>query len=114
MLLVGAALWITSWDVARYIFAIGAIVFAVGRFFYTHEDSTLTLRRLYTQQVIGAVFAVLAALAMFFHESLNGVELFDYVVRATASAWILPFTIFVVLEVYTTFRISHELKKQNK
>lgn len=111
LIVIGTALWITGWEPVKYIFAIGALIFATGRLLMPHEGNNVTLRRLYTQQNIGAIFAIISALLMFFYDKLNGFEITDYVVRATKSAWLLPFVIFVVLEVYTTFRLSSELKK---
>lgn len=115
LIIAGAAVWITGWVGSRFIFALGALLFATGRLCSEHEgkNGDVVLRRLYVQQNIGVVFALIAALLMFFYDRLNGIEVFDYVVRSTASAWLLPFFIFVVLEVYTTFRISSELKKES-
>ncbi|MBQ0102564.1 MAG: hypothetical protein KBS99_00065 [Prevotellaceae bacterium] len=111
LILVGAATWITGWEMSRYIFTLGALSYASGRLFVQHDYTNTTLRRLYAQQGIGAVCAVISALLMFFYDKINGLEISDYVVRSTASAWLLPFVIYVVFEVYTTFRISSELKK---
>ena len=115
LIIVGAAIWITGWESSKYIFALGALLFATCRLFSEHEGKAdnLVLRRLYVQQSIGVIFSLIAAMLMFFYERLNGIEVFDYVVRSTPSAWLLPFFIFVVLEVYTTFRISSELKKSS-
>lgn len=115
MIIVGAALWITGWEGSKYIYALGTLLFATGRLLSAHSgnDSRIVLRRLYIQQNVGAIFALVSAILMFFYEKLNGIEVFDYVVRSTSSAWLLPFFIFVLLEVYTTFRISSELKKDS-
>ncbi|MCR5315132.1 MAG: hypothetical protein K6E52_04475 [Bacteroidaceae bacterium] len=114
LVLIGAALWITGCEFLNYVFAVGTLLFAIGRFFEKHPQSTLTLRRLYLQRTIGVVVLIVAALLMFFYEYINGFEISDYKVHATASAWLLPFFIFVVIELYTAFRIPSELKKENK
>ena len=114
LVLIGAALWITGCEFLNYVFAVGTLLFAIGRFFEKHPQSTLTLRRLYLQRTIGVVVLIVAALLMFFYEYINGFEISDYQVHATASAWLLPFFIFVVIELYTAFRIPSELKKENK
>jgi hypothetical protein len=114
LVLIGAALWITGCEFLNYVFAVGTLLFAIGRFFEKHPQSTLTLRRLYLQRTIGVVILIVAALLMFFYEYINGIEISDYKVHATASAWLLPFFIFVVIELYTAFRIPSELKKENK
>lgn len=114
LVLIGAALWITGCEFLNYVFAVGTLLFAIGRFFEKHPQSTLTLRRLYLQRTIGVVVLIVATLLMFFYEYINGFEISDYKVHATASAWLLPFFIFVVIELYTAFRIPSELKKENK
>ena len=114
LVLIGAALWITGCEFLNYVFAVGTLLFAIRRFFEKHPQSTLTLRRLYLQRTIGVVVLIVAALLMFFYEYINGFEISDYKVHATASAWLLPFFIFVVIELYTAFRIPSELKKENK
>ena len=114
LVLIGAALWITGCEFLNYVFAVGTLLFAIGRFFEKHPQSTLTLRRLYLQRTIGVVVLIVAALLMFFYEYINGLEISDYKVHATASAWLLPFFICVVIELYTAFRIPSELKKENK
>ena len=114
LVLIGAAFWITGWEFINYVFALGTLLFTVGRLFEKHPESTITLRRLYIQRTIGVVVLILAALLMFFYDRINGFEISDYEVHATASAWLLPFFIFVVIELYTAFRIPSELKKQDK
>ena len=114
LVLIGAALWITGCEFLNYVFAVGTLLFTVGRLFEKHPESTITLRRLYIQRTIGVVVLILAALLMFFYDRINGFEISDYEVHATASAWLLPFFIFVVIELYTAFRIPSELKKQDK
>ena len=114
LVLIGAAFWITGWEFMNYVFAVGTLLFTIGRLFEKHPDSTITLRRLYVQRTIGVVVLVLSALLMFFYDRINGIEISDYKVHATASAWLLPFFIFVVIELYTAFRIPSELKKTSK
>ena len=114
LVLIGAALWITGCEFLNYVFAVCTLLFAIGRLIEKHPQSTLTLRRLYLQRTIGVVVLIVAALLMFFYEYINGFEISDYKVHATASAWLLPFFIFVVIELYTAFRIPSELKKENK
>ena len=64
------------------------------------DPRELTLRRLYHQRVFGMVALVLAAIVMWlpsgFYASL-------YV---TPSSWLMPFVLFVAIEVYTVFRVS--------
>ena len=78
LVLIGAAFWITGWEFMNYVFAVGTLLFAIGRLLEKHPQSTITLRRLYTQRIIGVVVLVLAALLMSFYERINGFEISDY------------------------------------
>ncbi|MCQ2076561.1 MAG: hypothetical protein MJZ20_05940 [Bacteroidaceae bacterium] len=99
MVIIGAALWITSWQWTSYIFALGTVMFATGRFFEKHpETQTTTLKRLYRQQCIGIIMLMASAGLMLFY-------------TASRTAWLVPFIVFTVAELYTAFRIPHELKK---
>jgi len=114
LVLIGAAFWITGWESVHYVFAVGTLLFTVGRLLETHPQSTITLRRLYIQRNIGVLLLVLSAFLMLGHELVNGLDIIDYQLHATPSAWLLPFMIFVIIELYTAFRIPSELKKENK
>ena len=61
------------------------------------RDASLTLKRLHIQQVFGAVLLVLAGVFMF---TTHGNE------------WIVCMTIAAVLQLYTSFRIPNEEKKE--
>ncbi|MDE6720996.1 MAG: hypothetical protein K2J84_02465, partial [Bacteroidaceae bacterium] len=86
---------------------VATVLLALGRFlprpFYldypTYDPRSLTLRRLYHQRVFGTIALALAAVMMLmpvgFYAGL-------WVGR---SSWLMPFIFFVVVEVYTAFRI---------
>lgn len=109
IVLLASALKITGWSWIPYMFALGVIVFSVGRLGVQNEmeDSSLTLRRLFKQRVIGVFFLVLSSVLMFLTPGFYLSSMF-YV---HTSSWLLPFVIFVVIELYTAFRIPNELKK---
>lgn len=108
LVVVGAAIWMPMRAVAPWIFAIGVALFAVGRFLQTpfyqkyseRDPRELTLRRLYNQRVIGMVALILSATMMFMPVG------FYYGVYLGAMSWLVMFVIFVLIEVYTIFRIS--------
>ena len=86
----------------------GTVVLVLGRFMqtpfylkYTPTDpKELTARRLYHQRVFGAVALILATVMMWMPV---GFYAGMYVGKAS---WLIPFVFFVVVEVYTVFRIS--------
>jgi hypothetical protein len=98
LLLVGAAVYITAWPAAPYLYTIGACMVALAQLNTPPAVTSPTLKRLRRQQLFGAAFLVLTALLMFF---THGNE------------WIVSLTIAAVLELYTAFRIPQEELKHN-
>jgi len=96
-----SALWITGWEWVKYIFLVSACVFAFARFMENTDKNDITIRRLYKERKIGAAFLLLAAVVMV----AAPFYFFGYYILK--STWILPFVIFAIFEVYTTFRISY-------
>lgn len=116
LVVVGAALWIANADIMKYVFASGATLMAIGRFVAhgASDCASITLRRLYVQRNIGVVMLLLAALLMFVWQTIDGTEIGQYSLMATKAAWFLPFLIFVVIELYTAFRIPAQTKKEEQ
>ncbi len=112
LVVLGASLWITRLAFTEYIFALGSVLFSVCRLMERHGDSGNTaLKRLYVQRTLGGLMLVLSASLMIFHSQINGFAVSDYMVRVTPAAWLVPFMIFAVIEIYTAFRIPAEQKK---
>ncbi len=96
MALVGAAVFITRWIYAPYIYTIGAGFVALAQINTPVKGKSKTLKRLRIQQIFGAVALVLTGAFMF---STRGNE------------WIAFLTIAAILELYTAFRIPQEEAK---
>ena len=99
LLLVGAMLQITRWELSPILYTIGAVMFAYVQVMSRYEGKNLIIRRLRRQQILGAVLLVFAGVLMF-------------VTRH--NEWVLCLTIAAVLQLYTAFRIPSELEKENK
>ena len=99
LLLVGAMLQITRWELAPVLYTIGAVLFAYVQVMSRYEGKNLIVRRLRRQQILAAVLLVFAGVLMF-------------VTRH--NEWVLCLTIAAILELYTAFRIPSELEKDNK
>ena len=97
LLLVGAMLQITRWEVSPYLYTIGAVMFAYVQVMSRYEGQNLIVRRLRRQQVLGAVLLVFAGVLMF-------------VTRH--NEWVLCLSAAAVLQLYTAFRIPSELEKE--
>ena len=97
MALVGAAVFITGWIYAPYIYTIGAGFVALAQINTPVRGKSKTLKRLRIQQIFGAIALVLTGAFMFF---------------TRGNDWIACLTIAAILELYTAFRIPQEEEKE--
>lgn len=99
LLLVGAMLQITRWELSPYIYTLGALMFAYVQVMSRYEGKNLIVRRLRRQQILGAMLLVLTGVLMFFTRH---------------NEWILCLTVAAIIQLYTAYRIPAELEKENK
>ena len=97
LLLVGAMLQITRWELSPILYTIGAVMFAYVQVMTRYEGKNLIVRRLRRQQILGAVLLVFAGVLMFVTKH---------------NEWMLCLTVAAILELYTAFRIPSELEKE--
>lgn len=112
LVVVAAALWVLPQDSTRLMasvgMAVGTVALVFGRFLQTPfylkypvtDPKELTMRRLYHQRVFGIVALIIATVLMWMPA---GFYAGMYVGK---TSWLIPFVFFVVVEVYTVFRIS--------
>ena len=97
MALTGAAVFITGWIYAPYIYTIGAGLFALAQVNTPVKGKGKTLKRLRVQQIFGALALILTGAFMF---------------TTRGNEWIACLTIAAILELYTAFRIPQEEEKE--
>lgn len=97
MVLVGAAVYITGWELAPYVYSVGATLVALAQINTPVRGGSPVLRRLKRQQVFGALILVLTGAFMIF---THGNE------------WMVSLTIAAILELYTAYRIPQEEEKE--
>ena len=97
LLLVGAMLQITRWELSPILYTIGAVMFAYVQVMSRYGGKNLIVRRLRRQQILGAVLLVFAGVLMFVTKH---------------NEWVLCLTVAAILELYTAFRIPSELEKE--
>lgn len=97
LLLMGAMLQITRWELSPILYTIGAVMFAYVQVMSRYEGKNLIVRRLRRQQILGAVLLVFAGVLMFVTKH---------------NEWVLCLTVAAILELYTAFRIPSELEKE--
>jgi len=113
LMVVAAAAWITRSEWVAYVFALGAVMLSISRLAYgnqaimdaTPEHNKLNMTRLIRQRNIAIFMLVLTAIFMFVrHTTHIYQEMYLF-----PSSWIIPFVCFVVIEVYTAFRMPRLL-----
>lgn len=97
MALTGAVVYITGWELAPYIYTIGAAMVALAQINSPSKSKSPNVKRLRRQQIFGAILLVLTGAFMFF---THGNE------------WIVCMTIAAILELYTSVRIPQEEAKE--
>lgn len=121
LVLIGALMWMFQPGImlgtreigAGWVFGAGSVLFAIGRILgaqgdYAQSQNTsqdFRLRRLYRQRMAGTLILLLAALLI----NIRSGFYFGYFV--TRSLWQVPFVAFVIIELYTAFRIPYLEKK---
>ena len=96
MLLVGAAVYITQWEPAPYLYTIGATLVALAQFNTPLPPQTPVLKRLRRQQLLGALLLVVTG---------------GFVLYTHGNEWIVSLTVAAILQLYTAFRIPQVLEE---
>ena len=97
LLVVGAALYITQWAWAPYMYIIGSFMFGAMQMLDRYTGNNFILRRLRRQQLVGAIALMLAGVLM---------------LASNHNEWILCLLVGCIFELYTAFRIPQELEKE--
>lgn len=108
IVVIASALWITHIGWVPTLFACGAVVFAIGRLLVqrTIKTDNITAKRLVRQRTFAVFVLLFSSVLMFMQPGWYFGNLY-----LTASSWLVPFIVFVVIEVYTAFRLPSLLKK---
>lgn len=105
LMLVGAAVFILSPIVGMCIYGVGTLMFSLMQIKTEYLGREITLIRLRRQQLLACCCFVLALVMM--SMQVHGWGPFR------RQEWVVALTIGCVLELYTSFRIPQELKKQS-
>lgn len=121
LLLFGAAVYITGWEYAPYLYLAGSAMFACGQFADRYEGDDRIMKRLRGQQVLGACFLLLTAVLMFsggIHERLLtdvslGGRMRSFLLELTRkNNWIVTLSIGAIFELYSSFRMDRISKER--
>lgn len=121
LLLFGAAVYITGWSYAPYLYLSGSVLFACGQFADRYDDGDRTVKRLRFQQILGACFLLLTAVLMF-SEGIHAHLLSDTSIApglrsflldlTRKNNWIATLSIGALFELYSSFRLDHISKEK--
>ena len=106
LMLVGVALFIVSPVACMYIYGTGALMFTLMQVRAEYQGRNLTLMRLRRQQLLGCCCFIVALVMMSMQQHNWG--------PFRRQEWIVALTIGCMLELYTSFRIPQDLKKETK
>lgn len=106
---------------ATICFTIGSIAFALMQLQQSYEGNSITIKRLRRIMVIGDIAFVLAGLLMFENNFrliypfvATSIDGYNNWIHYVYNNWVVMLLIAAILEMYTTHRISYELKKEEK
>lgn len=94
LLLAGAALYLSQWFLAPYLFAVGAAGIAVCYLTLPTKDMELRMRRLHRYNIIASILMICASGLMF----------------KDRKEWVLCLTIAAILQLYASFVSSGKQK----
>lgn len=104
LMLFGAAIYIMYPMVGMYVFGIGTLLFALMQVKTEYLGRNITLIRLRRQQLLACCCFIMALVMMSMQQHQWG--------PFRRQEWVVALTIGCVLELYTSFRIPQELKKE--
>ncbi|MBQ7462529.1 MAG: hypothetical protein IJS63_09835 [Bacteroidaceae bacterium] len=106
LMLVGAAIYIMYPVVGMYVYGFGTLLFALMQVKAEYLGRSITLIRLRRQQLLACCCFVVALVMMSMQQQQWG--------PFRRQEWVLALTIGCFLELYTSFRIPQELKKDTR
>lgn len=120
-MVIGASLYVFGeHTVAPIVFAPGTIAFSLMQYRQKYLGTDLTLRRLRRIMLAGAALFVVSALLMvensyqivypLFSKTIDG---WNAYVRYVHNNWVVALLVAAILQLYSTHRISAELKKRD-
>jgi hypothetical protein len=114
LMVCGAALSIFRWHYFPYLYAVGAIAFVCMQLLQRYDGPNVTLRRLRRIVVLSDVLLLLAAVLMFAtQENPFGIDRLYYL-NYVHNNWVVVLLLAAILQLYTSYRIGHELEKEAK
>ena len=114
LMVIGAGASLLQWAVAPYLFAVGALGFASMQMLQRYDGQNFTIRRLRRIMLLSDVLFLFTAVLMFANQG-NALGLdWIYYLNYVKNNWVVLLLLAAILQLYTTYRIDHELEKEAK
>lgn len=114
LMVVGAVMGLSKLSWFPYVYAVGAIGFASMQMLQRYEGRNLTIKRLRGIMVLSDVLFLFTAVLMFANQG-NALGLdWIYYLNYIKNNWVVLLLLAAILQLYTTYRIDHELEKEAK
>lgn len=115
LMVVGAVASILRWAAAPWMFAAGALAYVAMQQQQTYEGRNFVIRRLRRIMLLSDVLLLFTALLMFVSKMpwIGGLDWLTYV-NYVHNNWVVTLLIAAVLQLYTIYRIDHELQEEAK
>lgn len=96
LMVAGALLYVTRWAGASWLFIAGALLFGSAQLADKYTGDSFVVRRLRRQQMLASLLLVATGVLM---------------LTLSHNEWVVCLLVAAVIELYTSFRIPHELEK---
>ncbi len=114
LMLAGAAMWMFAKDAAPYVFAVGAVAFTAMQLQQSYEGRNFTIQRLRRIMLMSDVLLIGVAALMFAdHGNPFGLDHLTWL-NYIHNNWVVALLIAALIQLYTTYRIDAELRKEAK
>ena len=114
LMVVGAVMGLFKLSWFPFVYAVGAIGFASMQMLQRYEGRNLTIKRLRGIMVLSDMLFLFTAVLMFANQG-NALGLdWIYYLNYIKNNWVVLLLLAAILQLYTTYRIDHELEKEAK
>ena len=114
LMVVGTVMGLFKLSWFPFVYAVGAIGFASMQMLQRYEGRNLTIKRLRGIMVLSDVLFLFTAVLMFANQG-NALGLdWIYYLNYIKNNWVVLLLLAAILQLYTTYRIDHELEKEAK
>ncbi len=115
LLVIGSAANIFAKAWAPWVFSFGTIMFVLIQFKQGYEGASHTILRLKNMITLSDILLIATAILMFANQQkgLFGMSHITYV-QYIHNTWVLTLLVAAILQLYATYRIDYELRKEAK